>query len=108
MVQSRRAHDLRVLPSDFQSCGGPSPTACGDSATPGRASTKSKAQIERGLRWRATPWDVAAAVGVSFSMVSDDKALAAVTCGPQGMLAGLEDGRCTSIRARSAGQPPAR
>jgi 3-hydroxyisobutyrate dehydrogenase-like beta-hydroxyacid dehydrogenase len=56
--------------------------------------TKSKAQalFERGLQWRDTPRDVAAAADVIFSMVTDDKALAAVTCGPQGILAGLDDG----------------
>jgi len=57
--------------------------------------TKSKAQplIERGLRWRDTPREVAAAAQVVFSMVTDDAALHAVTSGPDGILAGLQDGK---------------
>jgi 3-hydroxyisobutyrate dehydrogenase-like beta-hydroxyacid dehydrogenase len=57
--------------------------------------TKSKAQplIARGLRWRDTPREVAAAAAVVFTMVTDDAALEAVTSGPNGILAGLEDGK---------------
>jgi 3-hydroxyisobutyrate dehydrogenase-like beta-hydroxyacid dehydrogenase len=57
--------------------------------------TKSKAQplIERGLRWRDTPREVAAAAEVVFSMVTGDAALHAVTSGPDGILAGLQDGK---------------
>jgi 3-hydroxyisobutyrate dehydrogenase-like beta-hydroxyacid dehydrogenase len=57
--------------------------------------TKSKARvlIDRGLQWRDTPRDVAAAADVIFSMVTDDQALAAVTGGPQGILAGLGRGK---------------
>ena len=53
--------------------------------------TKSKAQalIDRGLKWRDTPRDVAAAAEVIFSMVTDDAALDAITGGPDGILAGL-------------------
>jgi 3-hydroxyisobutyrate dehydrogenase-like beta-hydroxyacid dehydrogenase len=56
--------------------------------------TRSKAQplIERGLQWRDTPREVAAAADVVFSMVTDDAALEAVNSGPDGILAGLEDG----------------
>jgi 3-hydroxyisobutyrate dehydrogenase-like beta-hydroxyacid dehydrogenase len=55
--------------------------------------TKSKAQplIERGLQWRESPREVAAAADVVFSMVTDDAALDAITSGPDGILAGLED-----------------
>jgi 3-hydroxyisobutyrate dehydrogenase-like beta-hydroxyacid dehydrogenase len=55
--------------------------------------TRSKAQplIERGLQWRDTPREVAAAADVVFSMVTDDAALEAVNSGPDGILAGLED-----------------
>jgi 3-hydroxyisobutyrate dehydrogenase-like beta-hydroxyacid dehydrogenase len=54
--------------------------------------TKSRAQplIERGLQWRDTPRQVAAAAEVIFSMVTDDAALHAVTSGPDGILAGLQ------------------
>jgi 3-hydroxyisobutyrate dehydrogenase-like beta-hydroxyacid dehydrogenase len=57
--------------------------------------TKSRAQplIQQGLRWRETPREVAAAVDVTFSMVTDDQALEAVTSGSDGILAGLVPGR---------------
>ena len=57
--------------------------------------TKSKVQalIDRGLVWRDTPRDVAAAVEVVFSMVTDDAAVQAITSGPDGILAGLEAGK---------------
>jgi 3-hydroxyisobutyrate dehydrogenase-like beta-hydroxyacid dehydrogenase len=57
--------------------------------------TKAKAQplIDRGLRWRESPREVAAAAEVVFSMVTDDAALGAITSGPDGILAGLEDGK---------------
>jgi 3-hydroxyisobutyrate dehydrogenase-like beta-hydroxyacid dehydrogenase len=57
--------------------------------------TKSKAQplIEHGLRWQATPREVAAVADVVLSMVSDDAALEAITAGPDGILAGLAPGR---------------
>jgi 3-hydroxyisobutyrate dehydrogenase-like beta-hydroxyacid dehydrogenase len=57
--------------------------------------TKSRAQplIERGLQWRDTPREVVDATEVVFSMVTDDAALDAVTSGPDGILAGLQDGK---------------
>ncbi len=57
--------------------------------------TKSKAQplIERGLIWLDTPREVAAAADVVFSMVTDDQAVNAITSGPDGILAGLADGK---------------
>jgi 3-hydroxyisobutyrate dehydrogenase-like beta-hydroxyacid dehydrogenase len=57
--------------------------------------TKAKAQplIDRGLRWRESPREVAAAAEVVFSMVTDDAALGAIASGPDGILAGLEDGK---------------
>jgi 3-hydroxyisobutyrate dehydrogenase-like beta-hydroxyacid dehydrogenase len=48
--------------------------------------------IGRGLIWRDTPREVAAAADVVFSMVADDGALAAITAGPDGILAGLQAG----------------
>ena len=56
--------------------------------------TKGKAArlIERGLIWCDTPREVAAAAPVVFSMVTDDAALAAITSGPDGILAGLTPG----------------
>ena len=53
--------------------------------------TRAKAQplIARGVVWCDTPREVAAAAEVTFSMVSDDAALDAVTTGSEGILAGL-------------------
>jgi 3-hydroxyisobutyrate dehydrogenase-like beta-hydroxyacid dehydrogenase len=57
--------------------------------------TRSKAQglIDRGLRWRDTSREVADAADVTFSMVTDDAALDAITSGPDGVLAGLAAGK---------------
>jgi 3-hydroxyisobutyrate dehydrogenase-like beta-hydroxyacid dehydrogenase len=57
--------------------------------------TMSKAQplIDHGMRWAPTPRDVATAVDVVISMVSDDTALAGVATGPDGILAGLSPGK---------------
>ena len=57
--------------------------------------TKAKADplIERGLRWRDTPRQVAEAADVIISMVTDSDALQAVTAGPDGILAGLRPGK---------------
>jgi 3-hydroxyisobutyrate dehydrogenase-like beta-hydroxyacid dehydrogenase len=57
-----------------------------------RTKAKASALIERGLIWRDTPREVAAAADVVFSMVTDDAALAAITSGPDGILAGLRPG----------------
>ncbi len=57
-----------------------------------RTRAKASSLIEQGLRWRDTPREVAAAAQMVFSMVTDDAALAAVTSGPDGILAGLQPG----------------
>jgi 3-hydroxyisobutyrate dehydrogenase-like beta-hydroxyacid dehydrogenase len=57
-----------------------------------RTKSKASALIAEGLIWRDTPREVAAAAEVVFSMVTDDAALAAVTSGPDGILAGLRPG----------------
>jgi 3-hydroxyisobutyrate dehydrogenase-like beta-hydroxyacid dehydrogenase len=53
--------------------------------------TRAKAQrlIDRGMRWADSPGAVAEAVDFTFSMVTNSAALAAVTDGPEGILAGL-------------------
>jgi 3-hydroxyisobutyrate dehydrogenase-like beta-hydroxyacid dehydrogenase len=56
-----------------------------------RTMSKAKPLFERGLRWRDTPREVAAAADVVFSMVTDDEALEAITSGTDGILAGLTD-----------------
>jgi 3-hydroxyisobutyrate dehydrogenase-like beta-hydroxyacid dehydrogenase len=57
-----------------------------------RTPAKAAALIERGLIWRDTAREVAEAADVVFSMVTDDNALAAITAGPDGILAGLRPG----------------
>jgi len=57
-----------------------------------RTKSKASALIAEGLIWRDTPREVAANAEVVFSMVTDDAALAAVTSGPDGILAGLRPG----------------
>lgn len=57
-----------------------------------RTRAKASSLIEQGLRWRDTPREVAAAAQMVFSMVTDDAALAAITSGPDGILAGLQPG----------------
>lgn len=53
--------------------------------------TKSKADwlLEAGMQWGKTPRAVAEAADVTFSMVTNTKALHAITGGPEGVLAGL-------------------
>jgi 3-hydroxyisobutyrate dehydrogenase-like beta-hydroxyacid dehydrogenase len=57
-----------------------------------RTPAKAAPLIEQGLVWRDTPREVAEAADVVFSMVTDDDALAAITAGPDGILAGLRPG----------------
>ena len=57
--------------------------------------TKSKAQwlLDRGMKWEDSPCAVAEASDITFSMVTNAAALAAVTDGPTGLLAGLSAGK---------------
>jgi len=57
--------------------------------------TKSKAQwlVDAGMQWGETPRAVAQAADVILSMVTNTAALAAVTGGPDGLLAGLAQGK---------------
>ena len=57
--------------------------------------TRSKAQwlIDKGMRWADSPRAVAAAADVTFAMVTNSAAIAAVTDGPDGLLAGLGPGK---------------
>jgi len=57
--------------------------------------TRKKAEwlIERGMKWAASPREVSAAVDVTFSMVTNSKALGEVAQGPDGVLAGLGKGK---------------
>lgn len=57
--------------------------------------TRSKAEplIGRGMRWADSPRAVCAAADVIFSMVTNTLALAAITDGPNGLIAGLSVGK---------------
>jgi 3-hydroxyisobutyrate dehydrogenase-like beta-hydroxyacid dehydrogenase len=57
--------------------------------------TRAKAQrlIDRGMRWADSPRAVTEAAEFTFSMVTNSAALAAVTDGPDGILAGLRAGQ---------------
>jgi 3-hydroxyisobutyrate dehydrogenase-like beta-hydroxyacid dehydrogenase len=57
-----------------------------------RTKAKAAALIEQGLIWQDTPREAAVGAQVVFSMVTDDAALAAITSGPDGILAGLWPG----------------
>ena len=58
-----------------------------------RTVAKARPLIERGMNWMDTAGEVAAAADVTFSMVTDDQALAAIAGGPDGVLAGLAPGK---------------
>jgi 3-hydroxyisobutyrate dehydrogenase-like beta-hydroxyacid dehydrogenase len=57
--------------------------------------TRAKAQrlIDRGMRWADSPRAVTEAAEFTFSMVTNSAALAAVTDGPDGIIAGLRAGQ---------------
>jgi 3-hydroxyisobutyrate dehydrogenase-like beta-hydroxyacid dehydrogenase len=57
--------------------------------------TRSKAEwlIEAGMAWADTPREVAEAAEITISMVTDTRALRAIVNGPDGILAGLSDGK---------------
>jgi 3-hydroxyisobutyrate dehydrogenase-like beta-hydroxyacid dehydrogenase len=57
--------------------------------------TKAKAQwlIDRGMHWADSPRAVCGHADIVFSMVTDTKALLAITAGPDGVLAGLRPGQ---------------
>jgi 3-hydroxyisobutyrate dehydrogenase-like beta-hydroxyacid dehydrogenase len=57
-----------------------------------RDSYRAEPLVERGLRRKNTPRELAAAVDVTISMVTDDAALEAVSGGPDGVVAGLAGG----------------
>jgi 3-hydroxyisobutyrate dehydrogenase-like beta-hydroxyacid dehydrogenase len=58
-----------------------------------RTEAKAAALVQRGLVWCGTPREVAAAAEVTFSSVSDDAAVEAITTGPDGVLASLAPGK---------------
>lgn len=61
----------------------------------GHNRTRSKAEwlIEAGMRWAESPREVAEGSEITISMVTDTRALRAIVDGPDGILAGLGDGK---------------
>lgn len=57
--------------------------------------TRAKADwlVQKGMKWAGSPREVAAAADVSFSMVTNSEALAAIANGPDGFIAGLNSGK---------------
>jgi len=57
--------------------------------------TRAKAEwlVAKGMRWAASPRDVAKASDYTFAMVTNAAALNAITDGPDGLLAGLSAGK---------------
>jgi 3-hydroxyisobutyrate dehydrogenase-like beta-hydroxyacid dehydrogenase len=57
--------------------------------------TRAKAEwlVKKGMKWADSPRAVAASTDVIFSMVTNSAALAAITDGPDGILAGLAPGK---------------
>jgi 3-hydroxyisobutyrate dehydrogenase-like beta-hydroxyacid dehydrogenase len=57
--------------------------------------TRAKAQrlIDRGMKWGDSPRAVCAAADVTFTMVTNEKALAAIMEGPEGILSALASGK---------------
>ena len=58
-----------------------------------RTAARARPLIDAGLQWRETPREVSAEADVTFSMVTDDAALDAIALGPDGILAGLAEGK---------------
>ena len=58
-----------------------------------RTAAKAEPLVSKGMRWHDTPRQVAEAVEVVISMVTDDAALHTVATGPDGIVAGLRDGQ---------------
>jgi 3-hydroxyisobutyrate dehydrogenase-like beta-hydroxyacid dehydrogenase len=57
-----------------------------------RTRTKAQRLIDRGMKWCESPRAVCAAADVTFSMVSNEKALAAIMEGPEGILSAVAPG----------------
>ncbi|GAC1622995.1 MAG: 2-hydroxy-3-oxopropionate reductase [Candidatus Acidiferrum sp.] len=58
-----------------------------------RTRTKAERLIKSGMKWADSPRAVASAADVTFSMVTNSAALAAIVDGPDGLLAGLAAGK---------------
>ncbi len=58
-----------------------------------RTRAKAERLIKKGMKWAESPREVAAATDVIFSMVTNEKALGAVTEGPNGILSAITTGK---------------
>jgi 3-hydroxyisobutyrate dehydrogenase-like beta-hydroxyacid dehydrogenase len=58
-----------------------------------RTQSKAARLIEKGMKWAASPQQVAAASDFTFSMVTNSAALGAIVDPPEGILAGLAPGK---------------
>jgi len=58
-----------------------------------RTRAKAERLIKKGMKWSDTPRAVCAAADVTFSMVTNEKALGAVTEGPDGILGAITPGK---------------
>jgi 3-hydroxyisobutyrate dehydrogenase-like beta-hydroxyacid dehydrogenase len=58
-----------------------------------RTRAKAERLIKKGMKWADTPRAVCAAADVTFSMVTNEKALGAVTEGPDGILGAIKAGK---------------
>jgi 3-hydroxyisobutyrate dehydrogenase-like beta-hydroxyacid dehydrogenase len=58
-----------------------------------RTRDKAQALLDKGMLWAESPKAVGEAAEVTFTSVSDSAALAAITDGPEGLLAGLGPGK---------------
>jgi len=58
-----------------------------------RTRTKAQWLVDKGMRWADSPREVAAAADITFAMVTNAAALAAVTEGPDGIIRGLSAGK---------------
>src|ERR1035437_5014510 len=58
-----------------------------------RSRSKAEWLVKKGMKWANSPRDVAVAADVILSMVTNSAALAAITEGPDGILAGITAGK---------------
>ena len=58
-----------------------------------RTRTKAQWLIDKGMKWADSPQAVAAAADVTFAMVTNAAAIAAITDGPDGIIAGFGPGK---------------
>ena len=58
-----------------------------------RTQAKAESLIQAGMQWKDSPREVAQAADITLSMVTDTAALSSITDGPDGIVAGLSQGK---------------